>query len=141
MSTIPQEALAAAHPRTEKAGELRIQPLNLQQILALAAIDHPIMRQNLDSKGKPVPQRLTMEEQLLVVAVMAMDPNDLARILAEGVEKAELKRAAYLAAAQVPIDALEKLLDGVRAQMERGVSTFVPMRADGDGAAGPLPRT
>lgn len=129
---IPKETIAASFPEAKTVSGVIINPFTLQHVLALAKMKHPIMT--------PGQKEITLDEQLVAVAVMGMDPDQLAEILcAEGGEK-QIRKYAYRAAANIPLEVMGQLMTVLTEQLERGFSTFVPMRREGDGAAVPLPK-
>lgn len=138
---IPIEAVAAAFPAVRKIGTITLKPFSLQHVLALRAIKHPLMDEpQKDTEGKPLPQAITLEDQLIALAVMAMDPVALANLLCEKADRSVFTRAAYLAAAEIPVEAIVEVVGMLQDQIAKGFSTFVPMRQKGERADDPLAR-
>ena len=128
--TIPKETTDAAFPKIAKIGSVTLRPFTLQHVLALAAMRHPIMQ-----PGKTV---MTISDQLTAVAIMAADPDALAELLANEAGEKDVRKLALRAAAEIPVEEIGDLCFKLQEQLERGFSTFVPMRREGDGAAVPL---
>lgn len=129
---IPKETIGASFPEAKTVAGVVIKPFTLQHVLALAKMKHPVMT--------PGQKEITLDDQLVAVAVMGMDPDELAEVLCLEGGETQIRKAAYRAAANIPLEVMGQLMTVLTEQLERGFSTFVPMRREGDGAAVPLPR-
>jgi len=130
--TIPRETVEAGFPQGKIiAPGVVLRPFSLQHVLALAKMRHPLM--------VPGKTEITLSDQLTAVAVMGMDADELADLLANDSGEIEIRKRAFKAAASIPIEQVGTLVTTLQEQLERGFSTFVPMKREGDGAAVPLP--
>lgn len=135
--TIPNEAIEAGFPHKHQVGkDIILRPFTLQHVLALAKMRHPLMIPAADGKGR----QIDLIDQLTAVAVMGMESDLLADLLAGDFGELEIRKQAYKAAATIPIEEIGNLVAALQNQLERGFSTFVPMRREEDGAAVPLAR-
>jgi hypothetical protein len=134
---IPKEATEAAFPHKQLIGNnLILRPFSLQHVLALAKMRHPLLIPAEEGK----PHAIEILDQLTAVAVMGMGSEELAELLSGDFGEQEIRKRAYLAAASIPIEDIGSLVMALQEQLQRGFSTFVPMRREGDGAAVPLAR-
>jgi hypothetical protein len=127
---IPKETTEAAFPKVIAVGGIKLRPFSLQHVLALAKMKHPLMT--------PGVKEVTLIDQLTAVAVMGMEADELSELLSNDAGEKEMRKRAYIASAHIPVEQLGILIASLQEQLERGFSTFVPMRREGDGAAVPL---
>jgi len=128
---IPEETIAAAFPQEKRIGSLQVHAFSLQHVLVLTKMEHPLLL--------PGKREISLMDNLIAVAVMGMSSTELTSLmLDDSVGPKEIRKRAIECAPQIPIESVGALIEALHTQLERGFSTFVPMRPEGGGASVPL---